>query len=89
MIDLFLQDDLNQFFNVLSETKDSRNYAKYGVYLENTAKNLGWHDLLHSNIYVPLENLDAKIKILEVMFSLILLFLINFNLYTVSIIDTA
>ncbi|CAG8439936.1 8604_t:CDS:2 [Cetraspora pellucida] len=59
-VQMKLNDELNEFWNMVKNTKETNLYALYGVYVENCAKNLGFYDLLNQTIYDPIEFIKAK-----------------------------
>lgn len=51
---------------MIEETKSNLTFAKYGVFIENAAERIGWHDILNSLIYLPIERINARNNILTV-----------------------
>lgn len=61
-----MQNEIKAFWDIIRETQNKKTYAKYGVFIEKAAKMIGWHDVLYSLIYQPIERTNALNKILKV-----------------------
>ncbi|CAG8604112.1 18_t:CDS:2, partial [Gigaspora rosea] len=52
----------------MEETQRKNSYVKYGRYIEDCAKNLGWHELLNTLIYDPLRIVETKNRIINLQY---------------------
>ncbi|CAG8673608.1 7250_t:CDS:2, partial [Dentiscutata heterogama] len=60
--------ELKILINIIEETQSKNSYVKYGRYIEDCAKNLGWHELLCDSVYDPLRLVEAKNQIINLQY---------------------
>ncbi|CAG8745065.1 12135_t:CDS:2, partial [Gigaspora rosea] len=60
--------ELQTLIDFIKTTQNHKTYVQYGVYIESCAKRLGWHEVLDSKLYEPLELIEAKKRITNLKF---------------------